>query len=263
RKAQVDWTETSVRIEERVTSKQLCITQGFIAGTNDGWMTTLGREGSDYSAAIFGKCLKAKEVVFWKDVPGIMNADPKLFPGARKFDYLSYQEATEMTYYGAKVIHPKTLKPLAIANIPLTVKSFLNSKGVGSCISEEQEHETIPTYVFRYGQALVTLKSRENEFTSKKILIKVFSELEDLGIELNIMQRSALTFSFSVDATEEILLEIRSRFESDFKVYYNNQLHLATVKNFTKEALDLLPDSQEIYLEQITRHNYQRLYSPK
>ena len=260
RNAQVDWEKTSRNIGAMDLGDNMYITQGFIGSSEIGHMSTLGREGSDYTAAIFGNCLNAEEVIFWKDVPGIMNADPKLFPQSEKFERLSYQEATEMTYYGAKVIHPKTLKPLAHKGIPLKVKSFIHPAGIGTVIADESGEEYLPTYVFRPNQVLLTLKSRSNEFTDEKLLIEILTVLDDIGVRLNMMQRSALSFSFSTDDEDGIIEAIHRECQGAFEVYHNQGLHLATVKNFNQKSLKLLPKAKEILLEQITRFNYQRLY---
>jgi len=260
RGAQVDWDATGQRIADLKVRKSIYITQGFIGACQDRKMTSLGREGSDYSAAIFASCLNAEEVIFWKDVPGIMNADPKLFSDAEKFDLLSYQEATEMTYYGAKVIHSKTLKPLAQKKIPLKVKSFIEPSEVGTTIFEETQEKFLPTYVFRPNQVLVTLKSRSNEFTDEKLLIQILTILDKIGVRLNMMQRSALSFSFCTDDEDDVVEEIHRHCHDNFEVYHNQGLQLATVKNFNEESLTSLPLAKEVLLEQITRFNYQRLF---
>ncbi len=262
RKAVVDLGKTEGRISGLSLPKgTIPLTQGFIAASTEGKMTTLGREGSDFSAALFGKFLGAEEVIFWKDVPGIMNADPKLFPSAEKFDHLSYQEATEMTFYGAKVIHPKTLKPLSESGIPLRVRSFVDIKRSGTSISG-LPGMILPTYVFRYNQTLVTLRNRSGELTNERLLIAILSQLDALEVRLNMTQISALTYSFAMDHDDAMLQDIHRLFEANFEVYHNSGLHLATVKNFDQMSLEKLPGFEAKFLEQITRHNYQRLYLP-
>ncbi len=262
RNAKVNWDETGARIQQISITDRIVITQGFIGGTYGFRRTTLGREGSDYTAAIFARCMKADQVVFWKDVPGIMNADPKLYPRVRKFDQLSYREVTEMTYYGAKVIHPKTIKPLAQGGIPLLVRSFQDPSLEGTEISNDERGMVHPTFVFRYDQTLVTFKSRSNEFMTEKVLTSLLTKLDQMQVQINIMQISALTFSFCVDDDSRKIEELHDAFEETFEVYHNSGLRLATVKNYSQESLDLLPVYSEKLLEQITRYNYQRLYRP-
>lgn len=238
------------------------ITQGFIGSDLTGKTTTLGREGSDYTGAIFAHCLKAESLTVWKDVPGLLNADPKKFPSAELFEELSFQEVTELTYYGAKVIHPKTIRPLAQRNIPLLVKSFLEPSGKGTRIHEHEKVGGKPCYVFKENQLLVTLRVRDNSFMDEKKLGKIFLAMDHVNIKINMMHSSALTFTFCMDYNEDKLEAMKDYLQHDFQILYNEGLELATIKNYTVDSLSMLPPLGEVILEQKTRNNYQVVYRP-
>ncbi|MBV6644369.1 MAG: aspartate kinase [Cyclobacteriaceae bacterium] len=264
--ASIDWTSTQSRINKLkpILSNELLVTQGFIGSSSEGETVTLGREGSDFSASVFANCLDAEEVVVWKDVPGVLTADPKLMPNAGKFEELTYQEATEMTYYGAKVIHPKTLKPLAQKQIPLLVRSFLDIQENGTRIVHSHHQKTLkPCFVYKFGQLLVSLHVRDNSFMDEKKMMMVFETLDKLGVKVNLIQNSALSFSFCFDDDPIKLKQIKTSFQDQFAFLFNHSLHLATIKNYDDKALEMLPVRDETFLEQKTRHTYQVLYSPK
>ncbi len=260
--ANVDWQLTEHIINKQlpeILSKSVIVTQGFIGSDLTGKPTTLGREGSDYSGAIFAYCLKAESLTVWKDVAGLLNADPKVFPNAQKFDELSFQEVSEMTYFGAKVIHPKTIRPLAQREIPLFVKSFLDSDAVGTKISNNDKQSTIPSFVFKGNQLLVTLRVLDSSFMDEKKLVKIFLAIEQANVKVNLMHSSALTFTFCFDANHTKLDTLKDSFAKDFQLLYNENLLLITIKNYNEEAFSLIPSSGEMILEQKTRHNYQVL----
>lgn len=263
--ANVDWQLTEHFIARDVTELLQggpVVTQGFIGADLTGKTTTLGREGSDFSGAIFAYCLKAESLTVWKDVPGLLNADPKKFEGAELFDELSYQEVTELTFYGAKVIHPKTIRPLAQRNIPLYVKSFVDPVGQGTVIANSEKIVAKHCFVFKEDQLLVTLRVKDNSLMDEKKLVKIFQATSHANIKINLMHNSALTFTICMDDNLDKLNKLRDYLSSDFSVLYNEGLHLATVKNYTNDSFELLPPMGEKVLEQQTRNNYQVLYKP-
>lgn len=264
--ANVDWQLTEHFIKRDISKKLEngpVITQGFIGSDLTGKTTTLGREGSDYTGAIFAYCLNAESLTVWKDVPGLLNADPKKFPQAELFDELSFQEVTELTFYGAKVIHPKTIRPLAQKNIPLLVKSFLEPDGTGTRIYDHEKIATRHCFVFKENQVVVTLRVKDNSFMDEKKLVKVFQAMTHVNIKINLMHNSALTFTFCMDDNTEKLEGLKAYLASDFQVLYNAGIHLATIKNYNADSFVLLPPMGEVILEQKTRNNYQVLYRPK
>ncbi len=261
--ANIQWSETEARLQSATSgATPMYITQGFIGGTLDGKTTTLGREGSDFSAAAIAFCLGATGVTVWKDVPGIMNADPKIFDDAQMIETLSYDEVTEMAYFGAKVIHPKTLEPLARAGIPMQVRSFMVPTSKGSLITNQRMNPDIPCFVFRQHQVLVTLRSQESTILSENLMTDLLQILRELRIETNLFQHSALSFSFCFDAMPGRLERLMERCIDHYDLFYNEGLHLATVKNPTDGALDKLPQFETKYLEQSSRNTYQVLFKP-
>jgi len=264
--ANVDWQLTEHYISRELPKLLVdgpVITQGFIGSDLTGKTTTLGREGSDYTGAIFAYCLNAESFTVWKDVPGLLNADPKKFPAAELFDELSFQEVTELTFYGAKVIHPKTIRPLAQRGIPLFVRSFVDPDGNGTKISEQDKVATRHCFVFKENQLLVTLRVRDNSFMDEKKLVKVFQAMDSVNIKINLMHSSALTFTFCMDYQKAKLDKLSDYVDKDFQLLYNEGLELATIKNYEPSSFDYLPENKEIILEQKTRNNYQVLYRLK
>ncbi|MDN5203366.1 aspartate kinase [Fulvivirgaceae bacterium BMA10] len=260
KEAKINWEKTQEVIADRLPEKLgngIVLTQGFIGGTDDGRYTTLGREGSDFTAAIFARCLKADSVTIWKDVSGVLNADPKVIPDAIKFDSLNYHEAAEMTYYGASVIHPKTIKPLANLNIPLLVKSFENPEESGTCINHMEMEKVVPSIIFKENQSLISFKVRDFTFINENNLSIIFHLLDQLNIKINMMQNSAISFSICIDNQEEKIKELLQSLRNDFEIYYNTNLKLITVKNYDQQTIDQVCNNQDILLEQKTRHNFQ------
>lgn len=261
--ANIKWDLTEQKAKEQLTpilKSQVVVTQGFIGRTESGDTTTLGREGSDFTGAIMASCLDAKSFTVWKDVPGILNADPKLKSNAEQYDQISYREATEMTYYGAKVIHPKTLKPLAQKHIPLIVRSFIHHDKSGTQIGDENSEKVIPTFIFKENQLLFTAEVKDHNFMDEKRLSIILGELDKLNVKINLMQNSALTFSFCMDNKEHKLAPIISALSEHFNVSYNRPLRLTTVKNYTDAALSELDQPEEEMLIQKSRNTYQVLY---
>lgn len=262
--ANVDWIETEKLVNKVIApleKKSIVITQGFIGSTEDGATTTLGREGSDYTAAILAHCLGAESMTVWKDVPGILNADPKRRAATEQFGHLSYREATEMTYYGATVIHPKTLRPLAQKHIPLIVRSFVDMAKSGTRITEEPTSRQIPVFIYKENQLLVTAEVKDHSFMDEKKLGMILQSLDHLNIKINLMQNSALTFSFCLDHKTHKLERIRELLSRDFLLTHHEPLKLVTVKNYTPEALKEFANLEDIWLEQKTPTTYQVVYA--
>lgn len=262
REGKVDWQKTCAAmkaIHPVLNRKNFVITQGFIGKAENGLTTTLGRDGSDYSAAIFASCLEAESVTIWKDVPGVMNADPKRLPAATVFAELPFREAAEMTYYGASVIHPKTIRPLATHDIPLFVKNFDDPSLPGTKIHECHIEELPPLIVFKNNQCLVSCQVTDYTFISENHLSQIFSILAELSIQINVMQNSAISFSFCIDFRESQIKALITRLQSDFEVYYNTGLTLITVKNYDAETFEFYRKTPGVLMEQSSRSTLQIL----
>jgi aspartate kinase len=261
RDALVNWNETKKHIKEatelQFTQHQLVITQGFLGGTSSGKTTTLGREGSDFSAAIFASCINAKAVTIWKDVPGILNGDPKRIKDAVLYQELSYQEAAEMTYYGASVIHPKTIKPLANAGIPMHVRSFSSPDKGGTIIHDCEIVHQIPCIIIKEKQSLITFKLNDFTFITEAMIGKIFEALNTHHIKINMMQNTAISFSICVNDDLHRLDQLTKELEDDFSIRYNTGLELITINNFNENLIDRMTVGKEIYMEQRSRKNYQ------
>ena len=261
REGKVDWTATAKCIEQlkSILSDNIIITQGFIGRTPEGYTTTLGREGSDFSAAIFGSSLQAESVTIWKDVPGVMNADPRKFPNARVFTELPFKEAAEMTYYGASVIHPKTIKPLANRSIPLLVKNFDEPELPGTIIHECTIENLPPLIVLKENQCLISCKVTDYTFISEEQLSIIFNALLELNIRINVMQNSAISFSFCIDFRQSKVTKLIEKLQRNFEVYYNTGLTLITVKNYDEESSERYRKMAGVLLEQSSRSTLQVL----
>jgi len=263
--ARINWKETAHNLKNEINAlkSNMFIIQGFIGSTDKGETTTLGKEGSDFTASIIANCLNAESVTFWKDVPGIMNADPKKMLEAQVYDQLSYQEIAEMTYYGAKVIHPKTITPLAQKRIPLFVKSFLLTKEKGTTISSGIEGKVpIPTFIIQPKQAVVTVRVQDGTFIDEKKLVDILNKLDQLNVKVNMMQMSALTFTFCFDERKDKLESLMNSLQQKYSATYNSNLTLATIKNYDEESINKLPPHKMNILEQKSRAVFHRLYEP-
>lgn len=261
RDANVDWKQTSINMASVIFqgNNRIKITQGFIGTNSGGLTTTLGREGSDFTAAIFAATLAAESVTIWKDVAGVMNADPKRLPAAVVFDELPYGEAAEMTYYGASVIHPKTIKPLANKNIPLLVKTFLNPDAPGTRIHNCSIEKLPPLIVFKDNQCLISCKVTDFTFISEEQLHIIFNIVSVLNIKINVMQNSAISFSFCIDFRENKLNSLIEKLQQHFEVYYNLGLTLITVKNYDHDTFQQYRHQPGVLLEQSSRSTLQVL----
>lgn len=261
REGKVDFelTEALVKtqIEPQLISHRIVVTQGFIGGTSENFTTTLGREGSDYTASILAYCLNAENVTIWKDVPGVLNADPKWFTKTKKIDELTYQDAIELTYYGATVIHPKTIKPLQNKQIPLYVKSFLNPKESGTVIKDGENRLNIPSYIFKINQVLISIQPKDFSFIAEDNLSDIFELFSKHGVKINLMQLSAISFSVCCDDDAEKIKLLVTDLKQTFKVLYNSNLELMTVRYYTPETIDLLTKNKLILLEQKSRFTVQ------
>jgi aspartate kinase len=258
RRARVDWELTDNLIgrrAKRLIEKQLSVTQGFIGRTSGNAMTTLGREGSDYSAAIFAYGLKAESVTIWKDVPGIMNGDPKRLKDAVLIPEISFKEAIELAYYGASVIHPKTIQPLMRRSTPLYVKSFVEVEAKGTRVSNHNRKEIIevPCYIFKDNQILVSLSSKDFSFIVEDNLSHIFNALSECGIQINLMQNTAISFSFCANNDTRRVKKLMEMIGDEYILETTKDLHLLTVFNAHKEKnLNRLLDGKRQLLEHIT-----------
>jgi aspartate kinase len=264
REGRVEWKETRANISSlpALLKNKVLVTQGFIGKDPKGFTTTLGREGSDFSAAIFGSCLKAESVTIWKDVPGVMNADPKRFEGARVFEELPFKEAAEMTYYGASVIHPKTIKPLANAGIPLLVRNFDNPSLPGTRIHNCTIANLPPLIVIKENQCLLSCKVTDYSFIDEGQLGVIFQALALHDIRVNMMQNSAISFSMCMDYRESRVQKLIESLGTSFEVYYNTGLTLLTVKNYDSRIFEGYRAQPGIVLEQSSRSTLQLLVRP-
>ena len=258
REGKVDWelTQSCVNkiLKPVVDECGIVVTQGFIAGAIQGSTTTLGREGSDYSAAILAFCLEAKAMVIWKDVPGFLNADPKFFSNTQKINTIPYSEAIELAYYGASIIHPKTVKPLQNKEIPLYVKSFLAPQSEGSVIKTAPhiDPET-PLYIFKNNQVLLSIMPKDFSFIAEDNLQKIFGEFAEIGIKVNMIQNSALSFSVCIDSHHLVFDKLIPSLQKDFHIRYNEGLQLITIRYYTPEIITEIVNNRKIYLEQHSR----------
>ncbi|MDB4926007.1 aspartate kinase [Mucilaginibacter sp.] len=261
REGVVQWDKTCESIQQGIPAlleKGIIVAQGFLGGTSENFTTTLGREGSDYTASIFAACLGAVSVTTWKDVPGILNADPKLFEDTIKFDELSYTEAIEMTYYGATVIHPKTIKPLQNAKIPLFVKPFNHPEEAGTIIKESAAHVfEKPVIIIKQNQILLSLSPKDYSFISEDHLSDIFGRFAKGRVKINMMQTSALSFSVCFDHKTESFDKLLADISTDYKAKYNSGLTLITIRHYADNTLKTLTTGKTILLEQISRNTIQ------
>ena len=252
----VDFTTTqhNARTLLLPDSPRLIVTQGFIAGSADGHTSTLGREGSDYSASILSYCLCAKSMTIWKDVSGFLNADPKYFPDTVKIEQIPYKEAIELAYYGASVIHPKTVKPIQNKDIQLHIKSFLNPNAPGSVIGPFSTIQPLtPLYIIKNNQTLLSILPKDFSFIAEDNLQTIFKALAELNIRVNLMQNTALSFSLCIDDNPMLLTRLRDRLQEQFRLRYNQGLQLITIRYYTQEIIDRIVGTRTILLQQRTR----------
>ncbi|MCC3152395.1 aspartate kinase [Hymenobacter sp. BT770] len=260
REGRVDWPTTERHITAAVPAllaEGPVLTQGFLGGTAGGATTTLGREGSDYTAAIFAYCLRAASVTIWKDVAGLLNADPKIFPDTVRYPEISYRETIEMAYYGASVIHPKTLKPLADRRIPLRVKSFMDPEAEGTLIHDCHHPMLAPAFICKTNQCLLSFESKDFAFISEENLEVIFGALAQAKLKINVMQNSAISFSVCTDYSERRIHQLLDLLREHFTLHYNTGLTLFTIKNYDTASIARLTQGRGLLLEQRTRSTFQ------
>ncbi|HRO43873.1 MAG TPA: aspartate kinase [Flavipsychrobacter sp.] len=262
RDARVDWEFSAKQADEKMGSLleqgKNIITQGFIGATADNASVTLGREGSDYTAAMLAAMLQAKAVAIWKDVEGLQNADPKEFPNTVKIEAITYHEVIEMAYYGAQVIHPKTIKPLQNNNIPLHVKCFLDKELKGTVIMNEVDSMFYPPLiVLKKNQILLQVTTKDFSFITEDNLRNLYGIFHSLKIKVNLIQNAAISFVACIDHKEDRVCELVEELGKDYKVFRNENVQLLTIRHYTPEILFDLTKSRFILLEQKTRHTVQ------
>ncbi|MBK6526408.1 MAG: aspartate kinase [Crocinitomicaceae bacterium] len=259
REANINWEKTEELVSEAVNNEfsngnSIVITQGFLGHTREGFTTTLGREGSDFTAAILAFVLSAEDVTIWKDVPGMLNADPKYFDNTVLLEKISFREAIELAYFGASVIHPKTIQPLKKKNIPLHVKSFIDPHAKGSVIQASVDHDAnIPSFIFKMNQVLISLTPKDFSFVVEENLEEIFSYLSRESIRIHLMQNSAVSFSFCVDADKVNLEKIFDHFTPQYFVKYNEGLELVTIRHYDTPTIERVTIDKKIFLEQKSR----------
>lgn len=268
KEGRLNWQETerlmTAQLMPNISENSVIITQGFIGSDQDNHTTTLGREGSDYSAAIFAYCLNADSMTIWKDVPGVLNADPRKYPNAIKLDEVSYREAIELAYYGASVIHPRTIQPLQRKEIKMWVKSFVNPDAIGTLISQDATTNTeIPSYINQTGQWLITIATRDFSFIVEEHLSQIFDLFSKHKVKIDIMQNSAIYFTVAVHNAEWRLLALVADLKSVFQVKYNTNAELITIRHYNESIIQELSKDRIVFMEQKTRETYRVLLGEK
>ncbi|WP_309640101.1 aspartate kinase [Flavobacterium sp.] len=258
RDAEVDWDATQKCIAKNIKRKVLNITQGFLGADENGFTTTLGREGSDYTAAIFAYCLNAESVTIWKDVPGVMNADPRYFENASLLNQISYREAIELAFYGASVIHPKTLQPLQKKEIPLYVKSFIEPLLPGTSVSKGADLEPhLPCFIVKKNQLLMSLSSIDFSFIMEENISEIFALLHQFKIKVSLIQNSAISFSVCIEDKFGNFNDLKTMLSKKFKVAYNENVSLYTIRHFNDKAAQMVEENKVVLLKQVSRETMQ------
>lgn len=258
RDAEVDWDSTQKSISKNIKRKVLNITQGFLGADENGFTTTLGREGSDYTAAIFAYCLNAESVTIWKDVPGVMNADPRYFENASLLNQISYREAIELAFYGASVIHPKTLQPLQKKEIPLYVKSFLEPLLPGTSVSKGADLEPhLPCFIVKKNQLLMSLSSIDFSFIMEENISEIFALLHQFKMKVSLIQNSAISFSVCIEDKFGNFNDLKTILSKKFKVAYNENVSLYTIRHFNEKAAQMVEENKVVLLKQVSRETMQ------
>jgi aspartate kinase len=258
RNAKVHWNQTQELISTHVDSSKLNITQGFLGSNSNNFTTTLGREGSDYTAAVFAYCLNANTVTIWKDVPGVLNADPRYFENAELLHQISYTEAIELSYYGASVIHPKTLQPLQRKEIPLYVKSFLNPKNEGTKVGKDITlNPKVPCYILKNNQVLISLSSLDFSYIVEDNISHIFSLLHDYKMKVSMIQNSAISFSVCIENNYDNLERLLLHLKAKYKVSAHKAVRLYTIRHYDQQAIHDMEAGKEILLKQITPETVQ------
>src|SRR5690554_9835 len=258
RDGNVNWQQTEKQISEKLSKNQNYITQGFLGSDEHNFTTTLGREGSDYTAAIFAYCLNAESVTIWKDVAGVLNADPKHFENTTLLEQISYREAIELAFYGASVIHPKTLQPLQQKEIPFFVKSFLNPLEKGTSISKGVDlHPKLPCFIVKQPQHLISLSSKDFSFIMEENISYIFSTLHKYKVKVHLIQNSAISFSVCIEDKFLNLEKLVEELSDIFNVSYNKNVSLFTIRHFNEEAIESVAKKKKLLIKQTTRETVQ------
>ena len=258
RDANIDWEETQTNIGSHINKALLNITQGFLGSDANFFTTTLGREGSDYTAAIFAYCLDAESVTIWKDVPGVLNADPRYFQHTELLNKIPYQEAIELAFYGASVIHPKTLQPLQQKEIPLYVRSFVNPTAQGSAVCNVPVLEPkVPCFILKKDQILLSLSSLDFSFIMEEGISYIFKNLHKAKMKVSVIQNSAISFSVCVDNKFDTLSELLEKLTQRFKVSVTEGVTLYTIRHATPQAIDEVEAGKELLLKQVAQSTVQ------
>ena len=253
RNAKVEWALTQSKISEAIDEKALHITQGFLGSDGNNFTTTLGREGSDYTAAIFAFCLNAKSVTIWKDVPGVLNADPRFFENPTLLDSLSYEEAIELSYYGASVIHPKTLQPLQQKEIPLYVKCFLKPKNKGTKVGKSLDlSPNVPCYILRKDQILITVSSLDFSYIVEENISHIFKLLHLYKMKVRSIQNSAISFSVCIENSYNHLEPLILQLKAKYNVRLDKAVDLYTIRHYTTDAIEEIQKNKTVLMKQIT-----------
>lgn len=264
RRATVNWSATEKAIQEEVKGHSIFVVQGFIGADEEGNTTTLGREGSDYTASVFAYCTRAESVTIWKDVPAVLNGDPKVFNNTIPLQTISYKEAIELAYYGASVIHPKTIQPLQQLSIPLHVKSFLDYSAPGTTITEGAGlHPFVPCFIRKEKQILITLSTHDLAFIVEDHLSTIYQTFHDLGVSVNMTQSSAISSSFCVNFDPVITPKALKILEEKFEVKFNDNLELFTIRHYNPLVINGLKEGKEVLVEQISRNTFQMVCRAK
>ena len=266
REGTVDWELTQQLVDKNLKpallKNQIIVTQGFIGGTSENFTTTLGREGSDYTAAILAFTTDAESVTIWKDVPGVLNADPKWFDETKKLEQISYQDAIELAYYGATVIHPKTIKPLQNKKIPLIVKSFIQPTEKGTIINDVQTHLPVPSFIFKVEQVLISISPKDFSFIGEDNFSDIFNLFSERQVKVNVMQNSAISFSVSVDNDVRKLPNLITTLQEKYRVLYNDGLELITIRYYDQATIDRVTIDKVVLLEVKSRYTVQLVVKP-
>lgn len=258
RDAKVNWEQSETNISAKIQKEKLSITQGFISSDNNNFTTTLGREGSDYTAGIFAYCLNAQDVTIWKDVEGILNGDPRVFKNTQLLKEISYEEAIELAFYGASVIHPKTLQPLQRKKIPLFVKSFYNPKDSGTTVGTETKITPyIPCFIVKKDLVLLSLSALDFSFFVEENISEIFALFHKYQIKVDLIQNSAISFSVCVDNKFNNIDKLIDHLQAKFRVSFNKNVSLYTIRHFTQEAINQLEENKTVLLKQLTRETVQ------
>ena len=259
RDAKVDWNRTEKNIQNGIVKNgTLYITQGFLARAENKHTTTLGREGSDYTAGIFAYCLNAESVSIWKDVDGVLNADPRYFKEAQLLKQISYTEAIELAFYGASVIHPKTLQPLQKKEIPLYVKSFVHPLNMGTSVSRGQRiHPEMPCFIVKKDQVLLSISSLDFSFIVERNISEIFGLLHDHKMKVNLIQNSAISFSVCLEDKYQNFEKLLQDLQAKFKIEYFKGVSLYTIRHFTKDAITQIEKGNGVLLKQLSKETVQ------